>query len=94
MQQREGATRFVQQWVRLLYSTIYRSSVNLACSGVMETPMEQLTEDGYDLQFGTNVLGLFHSFYLHLASHAASARSLLFHKALDTHAYLHSKKLA
>jgi retinol dehydrogenase-12 len=25
--------------------------------GVMVPPIEQLTEDGYDLQFGTNVLG-------------------------------------
>ena len=25
--------------------------------GVMIPPMEQLTADGYDLQFGTNVLG-------------------------------------
>lgn len=25
--------------------------------GIMHPPLEQLTEDGYDLQFGTNVLG-------------------------------------
>lgn len=27
------------------------------CRGVMQPPIEQLTSDGYDLQFGTNVLG-------------------------------------
>ncbi|KAG1869443.1 hypothetical protein DFJ58DRAFT_837739 [Suillus subalutaceus] len=29
-------------------------------AGVMTPPMEMLTEDGYDLQFGTNVLGHFY----------------------------------
>lgn len=28
--------------------------------GVMVPPVEQLTADGYDLQFGTNVLGAYH----------------------------------
>lgn len=26
-------------------------------SGIASTPIDQLTADGYDLQFGTNVLG-------------------------------------
>jgi retinol dehydrogenase 12 len=26
-------------------------------AGVMKAPIDQLTEDGYDLQFGTNVIG-------------------------------------
>jgi retinol dehydrogenase 12 len=30
------------------------------CSGVMATPIERLTKNDYDLQFGTNVLGHFH----------------------------------
>ena len=28
-------------------------------AGVITPPIEQLTKDGYDLQFGTNVLGLY-----------------------------------
>jgi retinol dehydrogenase 12 len=28
-------------------------------AGVMAPPVEQLTKDGYDLQFGTNVLGVY-----------------------------------
>ncbi len=28
------------------------------CSGVMYTPVENITEQGYDMQFGTNVLGV------------------------------------
>jgi len=32
----------------------------MSLSGVMTPPMEMLTDDGYDLQFGTNVLGHFY----------------------------------
>ena len=35
--------------------------------GVMRPPVDQITEDGYDLQFGTNVLGIpFHFLLGHL----------------------------
>ncbi len=33
--------------------------VNRSYSGVMLSPMDMLTKQGYDLQFGTNVLGAF-----------------------------------
>ncbi|TDL20585.1 NAD(P)-binding protein [Rickenella mellea] len=36
--------------------------------GVMACPIDQLTKDGYDLQFGTNVLG--HFFFTELLMHA------------------------
>ncbi len=36
---------------------VYRLILN--CRGVMIPPIEDLTADGYDLQFGVNVLGLY-----------------------------------
>lgn len=27
------------------------------CSGVMDSPIDHVTKQGYDLQFGTNVIG-------------------------------------
>lgn len=36
------------------YSLIWRVGYT---RGVMQPPIDQLTSDGYDLQFGTNVLG-------------------------------------
>jgi NAD(P)-dependent dehydrogenase (short-subunit alcohol dehydrogenase family) len=32
--------------------------VLISLSGVMYTPPEMITEQGYDIQFGTNVLGV------------------------------------
>jgi retinol dehydrogenase 12 len=32
----------------------------MSIRGVMNSPVEMLTDDGYDLQFGTNVLGHFY----------------------------------
>lgn len=31
--------------------------------GVMATAMDQLTTDGYDMQFGVNVLGPYHTLF-------------------------------
>jgi retinol dehydrogenase-12 len=39
---------------------------SMFCSILVEScypPVEQITADGYDLQFGTNVLGLFRTFF-------------------------------
>lgn len=33
------------------------------CRGVMASPKKLLTADGYDLQFGTNVIGMPHYYY-------------------------------
>jgi hypothetical protein len=30
----------------------------MSLSGVMNTPVDKITEQGYDMQFGTNVLGV------------------------------------
>jgi hypothetical protein len=30
----------------------------MSISGVMNTPVDKVTEQGYDVQFGTNVLGV------------------------------------
>jgi hypothetical protein len=30
----------------------------MSLSGVMYTPVDKITEQGYDMQFGTNVLGV------------------------------------
>ena len=38
-----------------------RFPIKFLNSGVMVPPLDQLTADGYDLQFGTNVLG--HSYF-------------------------------
>ncbi len=35
-----------------------RYYVLISLSGVMHAPVEQVTEQGYDMQFGTNVLGV------------------------------------
>ncbi|KAF9232101.1 hypothetical protein BU15DRAFT_55395 [Melanogaster broomeanus] len=44
-------------------------------AGVMTPPMDQLTDDGYDLQFGTNVLGHFYFTKLVLPILLSTARS-------------------
>ncbi|KAI6032762.1 hypothetical protein F5J12DRAFT_796251 [Pisolithus orientalis] len=44
-------------------------------AGVMNPPVEKLTEDGYDLQFGTNVLGHFYLTNLLLPLLLSTARS-------------------
>ncbi|KAG6333363.1 hypothetical protein ID866_5728 [Astraeus odoratus] len=44
-------------------------------AGVMQPPVEQLTEDGYDLQFGTNVLGHFYFTKLLLPILLSTAKS-------------------
>ena len=44
-------------------------------SGIFGPPIEQLTVDGYDLQFGTNVLGMYFLGRL-LLSHISDERSL------------------
>jgi retinol dehydrogenase 12 len=41
------------------YSKEQELHVPFNSGGVMFPPVEQITADGYDLQFGTNVLGLF-----------------------------------
>ncbi|KAI0783505.1 NAD-P-binding protein [Abortiporus biennis] len=44
-------------------------------AGVMRPPIDQLSEDGYDLQWGTNVIGHFFFTYLLLPALTAGARS-------------------
>jgi retinol dehydrogenase-12 len=39
---------------------VVSSTAHMLLSGVMTPPVEMLTDDGYDLQFGTNVLGHFY----------------------------------
>ena len=34
-----------------------KSHILMSLSGVMYTPVDKITEQGYDMQFGTNVLG-------------------------------------
>lgn len=46
----------------------------------MTPPMEEVTAQGYDLQFGTNVLGLYH-FASDLNSVLISSRPFLFDEA-------------
>jgi retinol dehydrogenase 12 len=43
----------------LLLSVLMVSDI-VFCSGVMASPYNQLTKDGYDMQFGVNVLAHFH----------------------------------
>ena len=47
----------------------------------MFPPVERLTADGYDLQFGTNVLGKFSSFPLHTHHLPTPHRTLLLYQA-------------
>ncbi|TFY81395.1 hypothetical protein EWM64_g2622 [Hericium alpestre] len=49
---KESARQFLEKEKKL--------DVLLNNAGVMMSPIEQLTKDGYDLQFGTNVLGHFY----------------------------------
>lgn len=44
-------------------------------SGVMNPPVEMVTDDGYDLQFGTNVLGHFYFTKLLLPTLLATAKT-------------------
>lgn len=50
----------------------------------MNPPLEQLTAEGYDLQFGTNVLGLYplSLFPARVSQRDIPFRSLLFHQAV------------
>lgn len=57
--------RFAARRVYYMSCSITRASdkhgldctLNIQCRGVMWAPTELLTADGYDLQFGTNVVG-------------------------------------
>jgi hypothetical protein len=42
----------------------------MSISGVMNTPVDQITEQGYDAQFGTNVLGVHTEVTYHKTSDA------------------------
>jgi retinol dehydrogenase-12 len=47
----------------------------MSIRGVMNSPVEMLTDDGYDLQFGTNVLGHFYFTKLVMPTLLAAAAS-------------------
>lgn len=55
-------------------------------SGVMTSPMDMLTAQGYDLQFGTNVLGTWLIRLSLRSTDNPSCRSFLLHKAPTPHA--------
>ncbi|OCB88245.1 NAD(P)-binding protein [Sanghuangporus baumii] len=59
---RNGVAFPVQQWARQAYlcSVDDRIVILTISRGVMWPPIEMLTAQGYDLQFGTNVLGHFY----------------------------------
>ena len=50
--------------------------VTLSKRGVAGPPVDQLTEDGYDLQFGTNCLGHWYFTYLLLPTLLETAKSV------------------
>ena len=63
LQQRTGAAYTLQQRVSVppqLRRTRPRSGSPIANSGIMNPPMDALTAEGYDMQWGTNVLGHFY----------------------------------
>src|ERR1700722_9768071 len=63
VQQRDGVTRSVQQRVRSRVSLEFdrlNAHITNPHRGVMCPPSDHLTTDGYDLQFGTIVLGHFY----------------------------------
>ncbi|KAF8547993.1 NAD(P)-binding protein, partial [Imleria badia] len=52
-----------------------RRSIFTTISGVMTPPIDMLTDDGYDLQFGTNVLGHFYFTKLVLPTLLSTAKT-------------------
>ncbi|KAF7984335.1 hypothetical protein HWV62_15339 [Athelia sp. TMB] len=58
--QREPAACAVQQRVSSRRRAFQARADGRGARGVFAPPVEQLTKDGYDLQFGTNVLGHFY----------------------------------
>jgi retinol dehydrogenase 12 len=56
-------------------------------SGVMATPIERLTKNDYDLQFGTNVLGHFHLTALLLPALLASPKPRVINVSSMGHTY-------
>ncbi|KAG6857165.1 hypothetical protein H0H87_008735 [Tephrocybe sp. NHM501043] len=62
--------------IRHAYTPLFQRDINIASySGVMILPVELLTEQGYDLQFGTNVLGHFYLTKLLLPALLSGAKS-------------------
>ena len=49
----------------------------------MGVPITQLTEDGYDMQFGTNALGTAYTAHLDICKHSPLFRTVVLHRAPD-----------
>ncbi|KIM25455.1 hypothetical protein M408DRAFT_331202 [Serendipita vermifera MAFF 305830] len=78
-QVRKAAEEFLQKESRL--------DVLLNNAGVMACPIERLTKDSYDLQFGTNVLGHFHLTSLLLPALLASPSPRVINVSSIGHSY-------
>ena len=74
-------------YVPLALSIAKYFTILMSVSGVMYTPVDKVTEQGYDMQFGTNVLGVWNRGNLLTITFSMICRSLLPHQVTPPCSY-------